>query len=113
MVTRTKVDIVEILPSTLPSKHKVLWKGLNRTLIRIFVKKHAFVGGRTTKPIVMKRFILFDELFFEGMGLWFGDGHKLSSGKFKVFGFTNTSIELHRHFLLSVSYTHLTLPTKA
>jgi len=93
------LDILTILPEKLPCGYKILWKELSNNKIDLYVDKSGFEGGSKAKSIKIKRFIPLGDLFFEGMGLWFGDGSKLSEGIQKIFGFTNNQINLHKHFL--------------
>lgn len=51
-------------------------------------------GGRESKRITLNRFVLLDDLFFEGFGLWIGEG-----GKSKGLYFGNTCPELLLRFL--------------
>lgn len=95
------LDVLTILPEKLPCGYRILWKEISNGKIEIYVDKKGFEGGSKAKAINIKRLILIDELFFEGMGLWFGDGLKISEGINKIFGFSNTQIELHEHFLYS------------
>lgn len=94
---RRFVDIVKILPETLPSGKRILWKELNKDLIEVSVDKHSARGGNA-KTIIIKKLVPVCELLFEGLGLRFGDGIKWQGG-LKVFGFSNTEIQLHKHFL--------------
>lgn len=93
------IDIVKILPEKTLSDHVILWKDRGDGLIEIRERKIGFVGGRTANPVTIKRFVPINELLFEGFGLRFGDGSKTIKGEFKVFGFTNNQIKLHKHFL--------------
>jgi len=55
---------------------------------------HKWGGGRESKKIVLNRFMSLDDLFFEGLGLWVGEG-----GKNKGLYFGNSESELLLHFL--------------
>lgn len=103
------IDITKILPKSMPSGQKILCKSLEQNLIFITTDKHGCNGGSRPKPITIKRFISMSELLFEGLGLFLGDGLKLSQGQFKVFGFSNNEIELHRCFI-KFSHQCLGLP---
>lgn len=92
------VDVVRLLPEALPSGKKILWKEVDEERIEISVDKNSARGGNA-KVIVIKRFVPINELLFEGLGLRFGDGIKLQGGEFKVFGFSNTELSLHKDFL--------------
>lgn len=98
MNSNFSVDVVSILPETLPSGKKILWQELDDGRILISVDKHSARGGNA-KSIVIKRNIKICDDLFELFGLRFGDGIKLQGGKFIVFGFSNTNIELHKEFL--------------
>ncbi len=50
--------------------------------------------GRRSKEICLKRFVALDDLFFEGLGLWLGEG-----GKDKGLYFGNSSTNLILRFL--------------
>jgi len=90
--------LVKLLPPELPSGKKILWKQVDAEKIEISVDKNSARGGNA-KPIVIKRFIEVNELLFEGLGLRFGDGIKLQGGEIRVFGFSNTCLELVKYFL--------------
>jgi hypothetical protein len=92
------IDVTKILPETLPSGKRILWKEIENDKIEIFVDRHS-AGGGNPKPIVIKKFIPVCELLFEGLGLRFGDGIKLQGGVNRIFGFSNINLELHKHFL--------------
>ncbi len=92
------IDITKLLPDALPSGKRILWKDAENGMVEIYCDKRSARGG-TPKSIVVKRAVTIDELLFEGLGLRFGDGIKLQGGKMKVFGFSNTSLDLHKHFL--------------
>jgi len=93
------IDVTKILPEKMPSEQKILWKNLEQDLLLIFTDKHGCKGGSRPKSIMIKRFISISGLLFEGLGLFVGDGLKLSQGQFKLFGFSNNEIELHRCFI--------------
>ena len=50
--------------------------------------------GHFSKEIKLRRFVELDDLFFEGLGLWLGEG-----GKYKGLYFGNSEPALLRHFL--------------
>jgi DNA-binding MarR family transcriptional regulator len=62
------------------------------------VDKFSARGGNA-KAIVIKRLIEINEPLFEGLGLRFGDGIKLQGGENRIFGFSNTCLELVKYFL--------------
>jgi len=103
------IDVVEMLPKKMPSEQKILCQDLKQNLLFISTDKHGCKGGSRPKPIIIKRFISTSELLFEGLGLFMGDGLKLSQGQFKLFGFSNNEIELHRRFI-KFAYQCLGLP---
>ncbi|MEM5879356.1 MAG: hypothetical protein QXU74_02580 [Candidatus Aenigmatarchaeota archaeon] len=92
------MDVVKLLPANLPSGKKILWKQIDSEKIEVSVDKNSARGGNA-KPIVIKRFIEINELLFEGLGLRFGDGIKLQAGENRIFGFSNTNLELVKYFL--------------
>lgn len=92
------VDVVKLLPDSLPSGKTILWKRVDEEKIEISVDKHSARGGNP-KTIVIKRLVPINELLFEGLGLRFGDGIKMREGQPKLFGFSNTEMNLHRIFL--------------
>ncbi len=92
------IDVIKLLPESLPSGKRILWKEVDDGKVLIFVDKHSAKGGNA-KSITIKRFIPINELLFEGLGLRFGDGIKLQGGKMKIFGFSNINLEVHKHFL--------------
>ncbi|MEM5869769.1 MAG: winged helix-turn-helix domain-containing protein [Candidatus Aenigmatarchaeota archaeon] len=92
------MDVVKLLPPALPSGKKILWKQVDPERIEVYVDKNSARGGNA-EPIVIKRFIEINELLFEGLGLRFGDGIKLQAGLPKVYGFSNTNLELIKYFL--------------
>ncbi len=62
--------------------------------IELFTQSPEPYHGSGSKRIVLNRFIELDDLFFEGLGLWVGEG-----GKNKGLYFGNSSLELLLHFL--------------
>lgn len=92
------VDVVRLLPEALPSGKKILWKPVDEEKVEISVDKSSARGGNA-KSIIIKRLVPINELLFEGLGLRFGDGIKLQGGLPKVFGFSNTNLELQKRFL--------------
>lgn len=87
------VDVVRILPRNLSKGRKIIIKELNNDKIEIYVKKGPR-GGHDSKKFIMNKFIKLDDLFFEGIGLWQGEG-----GKSKGLYFGNSCLELLLHFL--------------
>lgn len=51
-------------------------------------------GGRESKKVLINRFVSLDNFFFEGLGLWHGEGAK-SKGIY----FSNSNVHLICHFL--------------
>jgi len=92
------VDVAKLLPKSLPSGKKILWKEVDKERIEISVDKNSARGGNA-KPIVIRRFVPINELLFEGLGLRFGDGNRIQGGKFNVFGYSNTEIEQLKYFI--------------
>lgn len=93
------VDVVKILPETLPSGKKILWKDIDNNKVFVSVDKHSARGGNP-KPFEIKRFIPLCDKLFVLFGLWFGDGIKVQDGVIKLFGFANTELSLLKQFLL-------------
>lgn len=92
------IDIVKLLPESLPSGKKILWKELENGVIEVSVDKNSARGGNAS-PIRIKRFIEINEELFQLLGLWFGDGIKRQWGSENAFGFSNTELALHKIFL--------------
>lgn len=92
------MDLVKLLPDALPSGKKIFWKQVDPERIEVYADKNSARGGNP-KPIIIKRFVEVNELLFEGLGLRFGDGIKLQGGVNRVFGFSNTHLELVKYFL--------------
>ena len=103
------VDVVKLLPDSLPSGKKILWRGVDGERIEVSVDKSSARGGNA-KTIVIKRFIKIDENLFELFGLWSGDGIRKQWGIENAFGFSNTNIPLMREFL-RVSEQSVGLPS--
>ena len=55
---------------------------------------HKWGGGRESKKVAVNRFVFLDELFFEGIGLWRGEG-----GRKKGIYFGNSDASLLQRFL--------------
>lgn len=88
------IDIVKILPETLPSGKRIIWKELSDNKIEIYIPASVPGRGHDSKKFAVNRYFLLDDLFFEGLGLWQGDG-----GKGKGLYFGNNCLELVLHFL--------------
>ncbi len=84
------IDITKILPERTPEGYPFIFEKPANGKVKITYIPPA---GRP-KPVVMNRHIPPCELFFEGLGLWTGDGHKTHT-----FGFTNCEPALMRKFL--------------
>ncbi len=71
-----------------------LFEGLRNDLLRVSCKNKK--GGQP-KPIVVKRIITVDQEFFEGLGLYIGEGEK--SNKPTRISFTNSDLNLLKFFI--------------
>jgi len=89
---REFVDVVKILPESLSSGKKFSTKFLDETKVEIYIPSNGL--GHDSKKFILNRFIELDDLFFEGLGLWEGEG-----GKGKGLYFGNSCLELILHFL--------------
>jgi hypothetical protein len=86
------VDVVKILPD-LEDKITVV-NYLANNQIEVYLKPKIPGRGHESKKVILKRFIELDNLFFEGLGLWQGEG-----GKDKGLYFGNTCLEILLYFL--------------
>lgn len=96
MVKETRVPYLSlekiIQAQNTPNRKIVLEVEDDKIRIRSFPLRER--SGHCSKEIVLKRFVKLDDLFFEGMGLWRGEG-----GKKKGLYFGNSNPLLLRHFL--------------
>jgi len=86
------VDVVKILPEILPSGKKFLIEKIGLSRVQIYIQRSGL--GRDSKKFIINRLIELDDLFFEALGLWQGEG-----GKNKGLYFGNSCLELILHFL--------------
>ncbi|MCS7106378.1 MAG: transcriptional regulator [Candidatus Aenigmarchaeota archaeon] len=92
------IDVVKILPETLPSGKRILWKEVDDSKVLIFVDKHSAKGGNPS-PVKIEKLIPISEDLILLLGLWFGDGIKMQGGIFNAFGLANSELTLHEKFL--------------
>ena len=86
------VDVVKILPESLPNEKRFSIEKIDENKVEVYVPSNGL--GHDSKKFILSRFIELDELFFEGLGLWQGEG-----GKNKGLYFGNSCLELILHFL--------------
>jgi hypothetical protein len=86
------IDVVKVLPN-LEGKITVI-NYLDSDRIEVYLKPKIPGRGHDSKKVILKRFIELDDLFFEGLGLWQGEG-----GKDKGLYFGNNCEEILLHFL--------------
>jgi hypothetical protein len=91
---KMKIDLAEYLPKELDRGRTIVINEVENNKIEVYVKKRPGKAGHDSKRVVIKRFVELDDLFFEGLGLWQGEG-----GKDKGIYFGNTCVELLLHFL--------------
>ena len=84
------VDVVKLLPDSLPSGKKILWREVAQERIEISVDKSSAKGGNA-KTLKIKRFIEINEDLFKLFGLRFGDGIKKQAEE-NTLGFSNTNL---------------------
>jgi len=98
-----EVEITEFVPSALPSGSEII--------VEVYPEKVVLssfsIRGRESKRIIVNRFLTLDDLFFEGLGLWQGEG-----SKDKGLYFCNSCIEILLYFLRFVE-ERIGLPRKA
>jgi len=85
------LDVYNILPQNFERK-ELMKEIIENGRIRFWLKSKG--KGHDSKKFVVNRFILLDDLFFEGLGLWQGEGSK-SKGLY----FGNNCPALINHFL--------------
>lgn len=88
-----RTDVKEILPEEVDGK-KIVIKEIGYGKLEIYMQVSAPGRGHDSKKIAVNRFIELDNLFFEGLGLWQGEG-----GKSKGLYFGNSCPELLLRFL--------------
>jgi len=88
------IDVTKVLSEDFKNGKKIIWKDIEGGKIEIYIKKASGRAGHDSKKVILNRFIELDQLFFEGLGLWKGEG-----GKNKGLYFGNTSLEILLHFL--------------
>lgn len=98
------VNLMEIIPTKMPSQYKLVKEKIENGKIKISVDKKGFEGGGTANSVQVKQFINLNNSFFELQGMIYGDGDKAIKGRQVVYGFTNNEISLHNRFLFLSKY---------
>jgi len=88
------LDIAEIVPTKTSGGREIALITNSKNMMMYTPESGKWGGGRESKRVVTNRFMILDDLFFEGLGLWVGEG-----GKNKGLYFGNTSPELLLHFI--------------
>jgi len=88
------LDITEIVPTKTSGGREIALITNSKNVTMYTPESGKWGGGRESKRVVTNRFMILDDLFFEGLGLWVGEG-----GKNKGLYFGNTSPELLLRFL--------------
>ena len=87
-------DATQIVPTRTSIGREINMLSTLDKVVLYISSSHKWGGGRESKKVVINRFMLLDDLFFEGLGLWVGEG-----GKNKGLCLGNTSPELPLNFL--------------
>jgi len=87
------LDILEMVPSEI-SGRKVVAESLSNKVALYLPASGKWGGGRESKKVILNRIVLLDRQFFEGLGLWQGEG-----SKGKGIYFCNSNLQIVRHFL--------------
>lgn len=88
------LDMIQIAPKKTPIGRKIDFiESLDKLAMHI-ESSHKWGGGRESKKVAVNRFMFLDELFFEGIGLWRGEG-----GRKKGIYFGNSDASLLQRFL--------------
>ncbi len=90
------VDVLQMMPNEI-SGRKVATEDMGKRIVLYLPASGKFGGGRESKKVVINRTILLDKLFFEGLGLWQGEGSKA-----KGIYFCNSNSQIICHFLTFV-----------
>jgi len=88
------VDFVALLPLRTSTGREIVAENYQNKLILYVPRSGKWGGGRESKKITINRFAATSDLFFEGLGLWIGEG-----GKSKGLYFGNSCPELLQRFL--------------
>jgi hypothetical protein len=91
---RTVFDLAQIMPAKTSIGRKIVIITNSKNLTVYVPESGRWGGGRESKRITVNRFVLLDDLFFEGLGLWVGEG-----GRNKGLYFGNSSPALILRFL--------------
>lgn len=87
------VDVLRILPRKTSLGRDII-KEIDGDEVIFYTPHPGRRKGTGSKKIVINRFVELDDLFFEGLGLWQGEG-----GKDKGLYFGNSCLEILLHFL--------------
>lgn len=87
------IDLATLHMQT-PTGREIVMEDYQDKLILYVPKSKKWGGGRESKKVTVNRFITTNDLFFEGLGLWYGEGSKA-----KGLYFGNSCLELILHFL--------------
>jgi len=89
-----EIDVLDLMPKRTERGREIIVEMESERLILYVPRSRKWGGGKESKRIVLKRFLSLDDLFFEGLGLWVGEG-----GKSKGLYFGNTCPEILSRFL--------------
>lgn len=70
-----RVEITQFLPNNV-SGRKLVVEDADDKIIAYLPASGKFGGGRESKRVTLEKTLLLDCLFFEGLGLWQGEGGK-------------------------------------
>lgn len=70
------IDIAQIVPAKTPLGREIVMSADSDKVITYIPPSHKWGGGRESKKVIINRFMLLDDLFFEGLGLWVGEEGK-------------------------------------
>ncbi len=90
------MDVSQFVPDEI-SGRKVVAEDKGDKVVLYLPASGKFGGGRESKRVAINKAMLFDGLFFEGLGLWQGEG-----GKSKGIYFCNSNSHTICHFLTFV-----------
>lgn len=88
------LDLVQIAPMKTSIGRKID-RTISSNKVTMYIQSsHEWGGGKESKKVIVNRLVPLDELFFEGLGLWRGEG-----GRKKGIYFGNSNPSLLRRFL--------------
>jgi len=88
------IDLAQIAPTKTSIGREIDLTVSSNKITMGIRSSHRWGGGRESKKVIVNRFIPLDKLFFEGLGLWRGEG-----GRRKGIYFGNSNPSLLRRFL--------------